>query len=228
VTTIIKPWRSVLDPATLLKRSAPREGGWKGCDAVLASKWPLKRQGDLRQHVVQGRVFNLGGAGGILFRCQWRGCEEPGFTSSAELAQYIEARHISRILACPYEDCYLGSPMMSHRSRHGMKTHDEPGGVPSPRANLSERLEPYQNHLPAQPFPTAARSDEMTTPRVPGSSYSSAFLFEWSSRRLQTPLSPGKIHSSISSALCTSSSRSRTSHSQCGEGGVCGGGEVAG
>jgi hypothetical protein len=41
-----------------------------------------------------------------------------------------------------------------------------------------ERLEPYHN-LPDRPFPTAARSDERTTPRVPGSSYSSAFRLEW-------------------------------------------------
>jgi hypothetical protein len=64
----------------------------------------------------------LGGAGGILFRCQWRGCEEPGFTSSAELAQYIEARHISRISSLVHDvlDEVIDSSRLDHRvSRTG-------------------------------------------------------------------------------------------------------------
>jgi hypothetical protein len=175
---LIEPWRSVLDPATVLKRTASRPCGWKGCDAVMASEWHLKRHVDLRQHALQGRFANAGSPGGYLFRCHWRSCEGPCFTTSAELAQHMEARHISRVLDCPYEECHLGSPTISHLSRHVTKTHDEPYDAPRPLADLTQHLEPYHD-LSDQPLPTAARSDEMMTPLVPGSAYRSSFRAEW-------------------------------------------------
>jgi hypothetical protein len=52
-------YRDVLSESTILKRTSEQECGWKGCDAVLASEWHLKRHVDLRRHAAQG-IFKAG------------------------------------------------------------------------------------------------------------------------------------------------------------------------
>jgi len=54
-----EPFRSALAEETILKRTCEHECGWKGCDAVLASEWHLRRHVDLRRHAEQG-VFKAG------------------------------------------------------------------------------------------------------------------------------------------------------------------------
>jgi hypothetical protein len=52
-------YRPVLSEETILKRTNEQECGWKGCDAVLASEWHLKRHVDLRRHAAQA-IFKAG------------------------------------------------------------------------------------------------------------------------------------------------------------------------
>jgi hypothetical protein len=58
-TELEERYRDILSEATILKRTSEQECGWKGCDAVLASEWHLKRHLELRRHAAQG-VFKAG------------------------------------------------------------------------------------------------------------------------------------------------------------------------
>ena len=97
------------------------------------------------------------------------------------MSQHVVARHISRVLNCPYKGCDLASPNVWHLSRHVMKQHEE--DEPRPLADLSVRLAPPSPL--EQPLPETARTDELTTPRVPGSRYGSEYRREWARLRVK-------------------------------------------
>ncbi|WWD22086.1 hypothetical protein CI109_106575 [Kwoniella shandongensis] len=188
---LLEPYASILTEHSLLRRCSEHECGWKGCDAVLGSEELLRRHVEVRGHAKQGRlqagvshwVFSDRRRtmetqlipGEWLYRCFWKGCEEPCFNTEEKLVQHMLARHISRVLHCPYEDCDLVSPTISHLTRHVLKTHDEPTDIPRPLADLSTNLPPP----PAPPpLPEIVRTDELTTPLVIGSSYRSLAQIE--------------------------------------------------
>jgi hypothetical protein len=122
---VAEPWRSVLEQQSLLSRMMERECGWKGCDAVLASEDLLRRHVEVRRHTAQAqfqaavstRQCIADGQSQTLWRCHWYGCNEPCFTSEEGLAQHVTARHVAKVLTCPYEDCDLVSPTISHLAR---------------------------------------------------------------------------------------------------------------
>jgi hypothetical protein len=58
-TELEERYRDILSESTILKRTSEQECGWKGCDAVLASEWHLKRHVELRRHAAQG-IFKAG------------------------------------------------------------------------------------------------------------------------------------------------------------------------
>lgn len=58
-TELEERYRDVLSESTIMKRTSEQECGWKGCDAVLASEWHLKRHVELRRHAAQG-IFKAG------------------------------------------------------------------------------------------------------------------------------------------------------------------------
>jgi len=58
-TELEERYRDVLSESTILNRTSEQECGWKGCDAVLASEWHLKRHVELRRHAAQG-MFKAG------------------------------------------------------------------------------------------------------------------------------------------------------------------------
>lgn len=60
-----------------------------------------------------------------------------------------------------------------------MKQHESDD--PRPLADLSERIEPPK---PVQALPEIARTDELTTPRIPGSIYTSQYRRDWAIARV--------------------------------------------
>ena len=58
-TELEERYRNTLSEATILKRTSEQECGWKGCNAVLASEWHLKRHVESRRHAAQG-IFKAG------------------------------------------------------------------------------------------------------------------------------------------------------------------------
>lgn len=58
-TELEERYRDILSESTILKRTSEQECGWKGCDAVLASEWHLKRHVESRRHAAQG-MFKAG------------------------------------------------------------------------------------------------------------------------------------------------------------------------
>jgi hypothetical protein len=58
-TELEERYRPILSESTILKRTSEHECGWKGCDAVLASEWHLKRHVETRRHAAQG-IFKAG------------------------------------------------------------------------------------------------------------------------------------------------------------------------
>ncbi|WVQ69017.1 uncharacterized protein L199_007229 [Kwoniella botswanensis] len=185
---LLEPFASILTEHSLSNRVHEYPCLWKGCDSILASEKLLKRHVENRQHAKQGKEevsterwsWNTRRTterevvkGKWFYRCHWKGCEEPCFTSEADLMQHLSARHISKVLKCPYEDCELTSLNVSHLSRHVMKQHDSPSDRPVPLANVSIPLPPTSP--PANSLPEMARADELTTQRVLGSAHRSAF-----------------------------------------------------
>jgi len=65
-----------------------------------------------------------------------------------------------------------------------MKQHDDPSDEARPIADLSSHLPPPEP-VPEEPLPTAARSDELSTPPVQGSIYASAYRREWLRQRIE-------------------------------------------
>ncbi|KAK8846774.1 hypothetical protein IAR55_005862 [Kwoniella newhampshirensis] len=181
---LVEPYASILTEHSVLRRCTEHACGWKGCDAVLGSEDLLRRHVEMRVHAKQGKMqvgishWIFGGGkktmetqlvpGQWLYRCFWRGCEEPCFDTEGKLVQHMMARHVSRVLDCPYEGCDLTSPTISHLTRHVMKTHDEPTDIARPLADLSANLAPPPS---PPPLPEVIRTDELTTPLVIGSSY---------------------------------------------------------
>ena len=199
---VVEPYKSILSEATLLKRTAERACRWKGCDSIMASEALLQEHVAFRDHLSHG-AFQEAGVSiwvaresrktdilaqhygeTILWRCHWRGCEGPCFSSKRDLWQHTSARHISRTLSCPYPDCDLSSPTVSHLSRHVMKQHDDDPSHPIPMANLSEHLPPPYPVPLDQPLPEIARTDELILPVVPGSSYVTQFRRDWARDRV--------------------------------------------
>ena len=173
---IIEPWASVLQESTLPKRTNLHRCGWKGCDADLASEWHLLRHVEKRRHTAQGN-FRAGLQGDMtLYRCHWRGCEQPCFMTEAKLTQHMVARHISRVLFCPYEECDLTSPNISHLSRHVMKQHDSPSDRPRPLATL---VDPAAPTSALTPLPETVRTEDLLTPTIRGSVFRSVHRQEW-------------------------------------------------
>jgi hypothetical protein len=64
-TELEERYRGILSESTILKRTSEQECGWKGCDAVLASEWHLKRHVELRRHAAQG-IFKAGVCSPVL------------------------------------------------------------------------------------------------------------------------------------------------------------------
>ncbi|KAK6903966.1 hypothetical protein I203_107477 [Kwoniella mangroviensis CBS 8507] len=183
-----EPFASILTEHSLSDRVHEYPCLWKGCDSILASEKLLKRHVENRQHARQGKEevsterwsWNTRRTterqvvrGKWFYRCHWKGCEEPCFTSEADLLQHLTARHISKVLKCPYEACELTSLNISHLSRHVMKQHDSPSDHPVALANISIPLPPPSS--PTEQLPEIARADELTTQRVLGSAHRSAF-----------------------------------------------------
>ncbi|EIW68743.1 hypothetical protein TREMEDRAFT_63204 [Tremella mesenterica DSM 1558] len=169
---LLEPYRSLLTEDTLPRRAIAHECGWKGCDAVLASEWHLQRHVDLRQHALQGR-FAAGTYGEeILWKCHWQGCEAPAsapcFPSLSALRQHITAKHIAKALMCPYPDCGLVSPNISHLTRHVIKTHDLPDDEPVPLATAA-----IPPKIPAQFKYTSREGTRTSSPEVTESDVSS-------------------------------------------------------
>ncbi|WWD00342.1 hypothetical protein V866_007254 [Kwoniella sp. B9012] len=185
---LLEPFASILTEHSLSNRVHEYPCLWKGCDSILASEALLKRHVENRQHSKQGKEevsterwsWNARRTterqvvkGKWFYRCHWKGCEEPCFTSEADLLLHLAARHISKVLKCPYEDCQLTSLNISHLSRHVMKQHDSPSDHPVPLANIPIPLPPPSP--PTELLPEIARADELTTQRVLGSAHRSAF-----------------------------------------------------
>ncbi|WWC67718.1 uncharacterized protein I206_101630 [Kwoniella pini CBS 10737] len=185
---LLEPFASILSEQSIINRSKECKCLWKGCDAILASenllrkhvnavgharqgqeevsteRWSWNARRTTEREVIQGKWF---------YRCHWKGCNEPCFASHKALKQHLVARHISKVLRCPYQDCELTSPNISHLSRHVIKTHDSPSDKPANFADLSIHISPPS--VPAYSIPETARTDELTTPRVAGSTHKSAF-----------------------------------------------------
>ncbi|ORY20712.1 hypothetical protein BCR39DRAFT_554918 [Naematelia encephala] len=182
--SILEPFKSILSESSLLNRCTEHRCGWKGCDAVLGSEVLLQRHVNARNHAALGS-FAAGIRGTeTLWRCRWKGCEEPCFSTIDDLKQHITARHISRTLICPYPDCGLTSPNVSHLSRHVMKQHDE--DQPLPDSSLHTHLPPPFPIPLDQPLPEAARTDLLACPIILGTAYSSAYRREWVRHKVQT------------------------------------------
>ncbi|WVW78679.1 hypothetical protein I302_100639 [Kwoniella bestiolae CBS 10118] len=185
---LLEPFASILTEPSLINRLNEYTCHWKGCDSILASEELLKKHVESRGHVRQGKEevsterwsWNTRRTterevvrGKWFYRCHWKGCEEPCFTSEDDLMQHLTARHLSKVLRCPYEDCHLTSLNISYLSRHVTKQHDSPSDDPLPLADLSVPLHP--SSPPAQPLPETARTDELTTSLVLGSAHKSLF-----------------------------------------------------
>ncbi|WWD07910.1 hypothetical protein V865_006017 [Kwoniella europaea PYCC6329] len=185
---LLEPFASILTENSLSNRVHEYPCRWKGCDSILASEELLKRHVENRQHAKQGKEvvsterwsWNTRRTterqvvkGKWFYRCLWKGCEQPCFTSEADLLQHLTARHISKVMKCPYEACELTSLNISHLSRHVMKQHDSPSDHPVPLANISIPLPPPSP--PTELLPEIARANELTTQRALGSAHRSAF-----------------------------------------------------
>ncbi|WWC59236.1 uncharacterized protein I303_101786 [Kwoniella dejecticola CBS 10117] len=185
---LLEPFASILSEQSILNRSKEYPCLWKGCDSVLASERRLQLHVKARAHARQGQEqvsterwsWNTRRTtereivlGKWFYRCHWKGCDEPCFTSEKDLEQHLTARHVSRVLRCPFQDCELTSLNFSHLSRHVTKTHDSPSDKPAPLADLSVHLVP--SPPPAEAIPETARTDELITPPVVGSVHKSAF-----------------------------------------------------
>ncbi|WVR04457.1 hypothetical protein IAU60_001460 [Kwoniella sp. DSM 27419] len=186
-----EPFAAILTEDSLLNRAIERECGWKGCDAVLGSEELLRRHVEVRQHALQGKeqVQTSRFVWGKLetsrtepvpdqwmYRCFWAGCEEPCFRSEADLKQHMRARHIARVVYCPYQDCGLSSPTIYHLTRHVMKAHDSPTDRPCPLATVL--IAAPRTKGPLRALPEMARTDELTTSRVLGSQHRTPFHIE--------------------------------------------------
>lgn len=66
-----------------------------------------------------------------------------------------------------------------------MKHHTEPCDKARPLADLTQRLPPPFS-IPENPLPEAARSDELTTDKVPGTVYRSTYRQQWLRQRIQS------------------------------------------
>ncbi|OCF39944.1 hypothetical protein I317_06256 [Kwoniella heveanensis CBS 569] len=176
---LLEPFATVLSEQSLLNRAIERSCQWKGCDATLGSEELLKRHVIVREHAKRGReeADSEVGSARWVYRCHWSGCEEPCFKSEVDLTQHLTARHISRVLYCPYQGCGLTSPNSSHLTRHVTKMHDLPSDRPVPLADLTVRLSPSESD-PLPPLPETARTDELTISIVLGSSHRSAYHIE--------------------------------------------------
>ncbi|WRT64994.1 uncharacterized protein IL334_001935 [Kwoniella shivajii] len=183
---LLEPFESILTEESLINRIMENPCHWKGCDAILGSEELLRKHIQIRGHVQQGKeevatthfswntrktVERQIVEGRWFYRCHWKGCEEPVFKSEADLTQHLTARHVSKYLRCPYEECGLSSLNISHLSRHVMKTHDLPTDQPVPLAFLDSRL-PLPK--PQKTLPETARTDELTPP-VLGTTYKSTY-----------------------------------------------------
>ena len=111
----------------------------------------------------------------------------------------MTARHISRVLHCPYPDCGLAYSTLSHLTRvslvqqgrrnaddqHAVKHHDSPEDQPVPLADLSAHIPPPPFPDPPQHLPESARTDILTTPQVFGSVFRTLPRQEWCRLKVQ-------------------------------------------
>ncbi|KAL7424384.1 hypothetical protein Q5752_000066 [Cryptotrichosporon argae] len=166
---LTEPFRSILSEESLLRRAISRLCEWDDCDSDLASEWHLAKHIEKREHALAGRF--LGGHRGhlVLFRCLWEDCSSATcFDSAADLKQHITAKHVSKSLVCPFKDCGLTSPSLSHLSRHVFR-HHAPNEPLRPLADLSERVPPAGNLAALPPLPHFAHADELTLSVAVGS-----------------------------------------------------------